>query len=36
MPFVIEENGKENVVPMRLLSREIRLVFHSADCVIGK
>ena len=25
MPFVVEERGKENVVPVRLLSREARL-----------
>ena len=34
MPFVIEERGKENVVPVRLLSRE-RLVCISVACVIG-
>ena len=33
MPFVIEERGKENVVPVRLLSRE-RLVSISVACVI--
>ena len=25
MPFVVEESGKENIVPVRLLSREARL-----------
>ena len=35
MPFVVEEKGKDNVVPVRLLSRE-RFVFHGADCMIGK
>ena len=25
MPFVVEESGKENIVPVRLLSRETRL-----------
>ena len=34
MTFVVEESGKENVVPVRLLSRE-RLGFLNADCVIG-
>ena len=34
MPFVVEERGKENIVPVRLLSRE-RLVCISAACVIG-
>ena len=34
MPFVVEERGKENIVPVRLLSRE-RLGFLNADCVIG-
>ena len=34
MPFVVDEKGKENVVPVRLLSKE-RLVFLDADCMIG-
>ena len=34
MPFVVEESGKENIVPVRLLSRE-RLVCISVACVIG-
>ena len=34
MPFVVEERGKENVVPVRLLSRE-RLVCISVACAIG-
>ena len=34
MPFVVDEKGKENVVPVRLLSKE-RLVFLDGDCVIG-
>ena len=34
MPFVVEERGKENVVPLRLLSRE-RLVCISVACVMG-
>ena len=34
MTFVVEESGKENVVPVRLLSRE-RLVCISVACVIG-
>ena len=25
MPFVVEESGKENIVPVRLMSRETRL-----------
>ena len=25
MPFVVEESGKQNIVPVRLLSREARL-----------
>ena len=33
MPFV-DEKGKENVVPVRLLSKE-RLVFLDGDCVIA-
>ena len=33
MPFV-DKKGKENVVPVRLLSKE-RLIFLDADCVIG-
>ena len=33
MPFVIEERGKENVVPVRLLSRE-RLGFLSKENVV--
>ena len=33
MPFVVEERGKENVVPVRLLSRE-RLVCISVPCVM--
>ena len=33
MPFVVAERGKENVVPVRLLSRE-RLVCISVACVI--
>ena len=32
--FVVDERGKENVVPVRLLSRE-KLGFLNADCVIG-
>ena len=31
MPFVVEERGKENIVPVRLLSRE-RLVCISVAC----
>ena len=34
MPFVFEERGKENIVPVTLLSRE-RLVCISVACVIG-
>ena len=34
MLFVVEERGKENVVPVRLLSSE-KLGFLNADCVIG-
>ena len=34
MPFVVEESGKENVVPVRHLIRE-RLGFVNTDCVIG-
>ena len=34
MPFVVEERGKENIVPVRLLSIE-RLVCISIACVIG-
>ena len=34
MPFVVDERGKENVVPVRLLSRE-KLGFLNTDCVIG-
>jgi hypothetical protein len=34
MPFVVEQRGKENIVPVRLLSRE-RLVCISVACVIG-
>jgi hypothetical protein len=34
MPFLVDEKGKENVVPVRLLSKE-RLVFLDSDCVIG-
>ena len=34
MPLVVEESGKDNVVPVRLLIRE-RLGFLNADCVIG-
>ena len=34
MPFVVEERGKENIVPVRLLSRE-RLVCISVACAIG-
>ena len=34
MLFVVDERGKENVVPVRLLSRE-KLGFLNADCVIG-
>ena len=34
MPFVVEERGKENVVPVRLLSKE-RLAFLNAVCGIG-
>ena len=34
MFFVVDERGKENVVPVRLLSRE-KLGFLNADCVIG-
>ena len=34
MPFVVDERGKENVVPVRFLSRE-KLGFLNADCVIG-
>ena len=33
MPFVVEERGKENIVPVRLLNRE-RLVCISVACVI--
>jgi hypothetical protein len=31
MPFVVDGKGKENVVPVRLLSKE-RLIFLDADC----
>ena len=34
VPFVVDERGKVNVVPVRLLSRE-KLGFLNADCVIG-
>ena len=34
MPFVVEERGKDNIVPVELLSRE-RLVCISITCVIG-
>ena len=34
IPFVVEERGKENVVPFRLLCRE-RLVCISVPCVMG-
>ena len=34
MLFVVDGRGKENVVPVRLLSRE-KLGFLNADCVIG-
>ena len=34
MPFVVEERGKENIVPVRLLGRE-RLACISVACVIG-
>ena len=34
MPFAVDGKGKENVVPVRLLSKE-RLVFLDGDCVIG-
>ena len=33
MPSVVDENGKENVVPVRLLSKE-RPVFLDGNCVI--
>ena len=34
MPFVVHEKGVENVVSVRLLSKE-RRVFLDGDCVIG-
>ena len=35
MPFVVEERGKENVVPVRLLSRERLVCMPGFACVIG-
>ena len=34
MPFVVEERWKENIAPVRLLSRE-QLVCISVACVVG-
>ena len=35
MPFVVEERGKKNVVPVRLLSRERLVCSISVACVMG-
>ena len=35
MPFVVEERGEKNVVPVRLLSRERLVCSISVACVVG-